>query len=93
MSAAVQWSDVATVIGILAVMFGGLWFLWSRIAQAEDRAVVSVTAVKSDLADFRLKVAEQYVSRDNLKDLEDRLVQAIERLGDRLDRVLENKPR
>lgn len=40
---------------------------------------------------YREQVAKEYIHREVMREVEDRLTQAIERLGDRLDRVLERK--
>jgi hypothetical protein len=71
--------DFATVIlpGV-TLWTGALWFLWSRISN-----------VREALAAFELGVAKDYVSSKNMRDLEDRLTAAIDRLGDRLDRRFE----
>lgn len=38
---------------------------------------------------YREQVAREYIHREVMREVEDRLTAAIERLGDRLDRVLE----
>ena len=40
---------------------------------------------------YREQVAREYIHRESMREVEDRLTQAIERLGDRLDRVLETR--
>ena len=45
--------------------------------------------LKTDLQTFKLVVAKEYVANSNMRELEDRLAAMIERLGDRLDRVLD----
>jgi hypothetical protein len=62
----------------ITVWSGTLWFLWSRIQVTKDA-----------LAAFELAVAKEYVQNRNLKELEDRITTAIDRLVDRLDRRLE----
>lgn len=42
-----------------------------------------------DLGNFKLTVAKEYVTVAGLREIEDRMVAAIERLGDRLDRIFE----
>ena len=42
-----------------------------------------------DVAAFKLTVAKEYVTVAGLREIEDRMVAAIERLGDRLDRIFE----
>lgn len=38
---------------------------------------------------YREQIAREYIHREVMREVEERLTQAIERLGDRLDRVLE----
>ncbi len=40
------------------------------------------------LAQFREQVAREYVSREAMRELEERVVKAIDRVGDRLDRII-----
>jgi uncharacterized coiled-coil DUF342 family protein len=40
---------------------------------------------------YREQVAREYIHREVMREVEDRLTAAIERLGDRLDRVLEKQ--
>ena len=47
------------------------------------------SAHERDLSEFKLKVAEEYVTAEKLIRVEERLVQAIDRMSDRLDRVLD----
>jgi hypothetical protein len=45
--------------------------------------------VKKDLAEFKVHVASTYASHDTIRQVEERLIAAIDRLGDRLDKVFE----
>ena len=82
MNASIQWTDLATALGMLVMLIGALWRGWAM-----------VQAVRDELAGFKLRVAEKYVSSDSLREIEDRLVAAIERLGERLDRVIDKASR
>jgi outer membrane protein assembly factor BamD (BamD/ComL family) len=53
----------------------------------------SIRAVEKDLDAYKLEVAKYYATNNAISQVEERVVQAIERLGDRLDRFLENRPR
>ena len=57
--------------------------------EASKRAEALADKVTADLADFRAHVAREYVTSSAIQRIEERLVQAIERLGDRLDRAFE----
>jgi biopolymer transport protein ExbB/TolQ len=42
---------------------------------------------------YREQIAREYIHREVMREVEERLTQAIDRLGDRLDRVLERSER
>lgn len=80
MQTTVTWSELWTVIGALVVLGGILssfmaW-LWQKHA-AHDQA----------LADFKIKVAENYVTLTAITQLERRFETAIENLGTKVDRL------
>lgn len=52
-------------------------------------ASIRAESIGAELARFREQVAREYVSHEALRQLEDRLVGAIERLGDRMDKLFE----
>lgn len=92
---------VGTVIGIVAAISR----VSDRLTKAEaandaaKRAEAAAeeahgTAVKAlgELADFREKVAREYATASMVAAVEGRIVTAIDRLADRLDRILENRP-
>lgn len=91
-SDALSWPEIAGIIALATfgmTFVGVAWKLHDRIAKGDDSIRRDVEVVRSDLASFREQVAREYVSREHLRELEDRLVSAIERLGDRLDRLFE----
>ncbi len=61
----------------------------SRIADARALAVKAL----GDLADFKVEAAKQFVTDEMLAKVEERVVAAIDRLADRLDRILEARGR
>ena len=56
----------------------------AKLKHAEERIVLEAAA----LAQFREQVAREYVSREAMRELEERVVKAIDRVGDRLDRII-----
>lgn len=56
----------------------------ARLKQLEERIAIEAAA----LAHFREQVAREYVSREAMRELEERVVKAIDRVGDRLDRII-----
>lgn len=79
-AAVIQWNDLATIIGVISIVGGGIW-----------RAASMITGLRQELTQYKVEVAERYVSSASMTALEDRLANAIERLGDRLDRVFEQR--
>lgn len=59
----------------------------AEAGHARADAVAALQAV----ADFRERVAREYASRETIRELEERLVRVIERLGDRFDRYVDAK--
>lgn len=93
---------IAATAPILGVV--GFWMnLSSRITKAEITAEeakkeASESAEKSSILSasfglYREHIAANYIHRDVMREVEDRLMQAIDRLADRLDRVLEKQDR
>ncbi|SRR6266478_546135 len=95
-----QW--LVYVVGSFVSMtaFIGFWMaLSSRITKAEteaqaalrnvEQASLKIEALTQDTADYRERVAKEYIHWTAMKDIKDTLTQAIDRLGDRLDRFLE----
>lgn len=78
MDGAITWAQVMTLLAIAVVLCGAWWFLFAAIL-----------SVRADLNDFRLKVAEDYASREHLKEVETRLVLAIDKLSAELDSLPE----
>lgn len=62
----------------------------AKIAAHESSEKASLLSAAFGL--YREQIAREYIHREVMREVEDRLTAAIERLGDRLDRVLEQKP-
>ena len=74
MTGPITWEQIAGLVVIAGSAAGAWWFLYS-----------SILAVRRELQDYKLTVAERYASVEHLKEVETRLVAAIEKLTDRLD--------
>ena len=76
------WYELSIVYGAI-VGAGGIvaavtaW-LWGQLGR-----------LRGDLSDFKVEVARQYVTTEALLQVEMRLVDAINRMGDRFDRVMD----
>jgi len=54
-------------------------------------ATEKATLLSAAFGLYREQIAREYIHREVMREVEDRLTAAIERLGDRLDRVLEQQ--
>jgi hypothetical protein len=95
-----QWASFAVALTVPAIAILGFWMsLSSRLTKAEVTALEAKDDAKeasekaallsASFALYREQIAREYIHREVMREVEDRLTQAIERLGDRLDRVLE----
>lgn len=83
----------AAAVAFIGLVGGWVWKLSGRLAKAEARttaaevlasgASVKASNLEKELADHRGHVAAEYLSTDSMK----KITTAINRLGDRLDRV------
>lgn len=78
MAGPITWEQILTLGAVLGVLAGAWWFLFAAIL-----------SVRTDLNDFRLKVAEDYASREHLKEVEARLVSAIDKFAAEVDTLPE----
>lgn len=87
-------AGVAVVLTLIGMVAG--WAL--RIARGEnaekkaDSNEVRIIRLEKDLADYKVHVAANYASNTIIEQVETRLIEAISRLGDRLDRLFERRP-
>jgi hypothetical protein len=95
-----QWATFALALVVPAIAIIGFWMtLSARLAKAEvisseakedaKEANDKATLLSASFSLYREQIAREYIHREVMREVEDRLTQAIERLGDRLDRVLE----
>lgn len=97
-----EWAAIAagaTVCGF-GLSFATFWITFGgRVAKAEiiaddakkeaEEANQKTTLLSASFSLYREQIAREYIHREVMREVEERLTQAIERLGDRLDRVLE----
>jgi hypothetical protein len=72
---------VSFTVLILGAVFGAWWRVEARIRGSEE---VARKAIK-ELAEFKLIAAEKYASHEHLKEVEQRLVSAIDKLSDQIE--------
>lgn len=92
-------SAVLTIAGF-GLAFATFWLTFGgRIATAEAKAANAAIEAKeanekaqllsTSFGLYREQVARDYIHREVMREVEDRLTAAIDRLGDRLDRFVE----
>lgn len=83
MSGGVNWPELGLLVTAVMVTGGTIIsvFLW---------IYRELNTLRTEIATFRVEVAKTYVSSATLGEVEGRLERAVERLGDRLDRSIEN---
>ena len=102
----VEFVAISAVVGIagFGLAFATFWLTFgSRIATAENKAgnaelqakdaIDKVAILASSFALYREQIAREYIHREAMREVEDRLTAAIDRLGERLDRFLERSER
>ncbi|CAN7314331.1 hypothetical protein LJR009_001577 [Bosea sp. LjRoot9] len=81
----------ATVLSTLAASWGVVRFQGAqhdkRIARLDERC----EALGRELSSFKLDAANRFVTDEMMTKLEDRVIAAIDRLADRLDKIFENR--
>lgn len=77
----VTWSTIATAISYIgsAVLVSAAVLLW---------IYRELNNLRAEISEFRIEVAREYVTAVSLRHLEERLETSLQRLGDRLDKIL-----
>ncbi|MBY2997827.1 hypothetical protein [Rhizobium leguminosarum] len=102
-------TQLMAVVMFFMAISGALWGVWWRIEGRVDRAkaeavqkateaATEAASVRADLAAHRLHVAEQYVSKQGLRETTDQIMEAIhgvktavDHMTARVDRIVENQ--
>lgn len=69
---------------ILVPIVGGLFWYIQKI---QETASAERSAIKKDLADLRVHIAEKYISVEAFKGFEDRVYDMLKRMEDKLDKL------
>lgn len=84
--------SIGTILVVIGMLSGGLWFLWSRIDGAKKEASLRAEAAhalasttKAELAEHKLHVAEKYVTKEGMSEQTDRIMKAINDVGTRVE--------
>lgn len=100
--AGLEWGEVAALImigGFLLTLIGFAVGVAVKVQKGESaqesarKAHERLDGLARELGEFKAEVARDYVSHATLERLEARVIDAINRLGDRLDRAFETRRR
>jgi hypothetical protein len=84
---------LASVVPILGII--GFWMnLSSRLTKAETQASdadVRSSSLSASFSLYREQIAKEYIHKEVMRDVEDRLTQCINQLGVRIDRAFERR--
>jgi len=103
----ITWGDITTVAAIVAAAFAVWWRIESRADQVGDDAEKSANTAHAaaslaltQLAEYKTHVAETYITKAGMKETTDQILGAVHGvksdvhgLNERIDRILENRPR
>lgn len=88
--------------GGMVTLAGFIWKLADRLRALEgDAATAKAKAdhandraerLQTDLSDFKVEAARRFVTDEMLIKVEERIITSIDRLSDRLDRIIEGRP-
>jgi hypothetical protein len=95
-------NEIIALAGLVLTGAGGFVVVIMRFGKVEAVAEAALAAaegaeIKADTADkelseFKERVAREYATSAMVVAVEGRVVAAIDRLGDRIDRILESRP-
>lgn len=81
--------SLATVLATFAASWGIIRFQAHQHDRRLVRLEMSLAQQERDLAAFRYEAAQKYVTDEMMAKVEDRIIGAVDRLADRLDRAFE----
>ena len=79
----------ATIAGVWWRLNQSIVALSKELDQERQSRIQAVAVTVNLLAEYKLQVAREYATTQAIQQVEERVVQAIERLGDRLDKFLD----
>lgn len=77
------WFQIVGVLVSIAVVVGGVWW------RLQNQITTNLAAQDRQLYEFKIHIAEMYVTKTGLTEQTDRLMRAIEGLGVKIDRTNE----
>ncbi|WP_246755155.1 MULTISPECIES: hypothetical protein [Rhizobium] len=96
MNGPVTWETLSWLVGaislVVGVCFGIWWKLDAKIRAVEKEAADETDAVRKELADTKIHMAEHYISKAGHRETTDQILRAIEGLGGRIDSLFQSIP-
>jgi len=83
MSEAVTWFQIAVALVSIAGAVGGVWW------RLQNQVSTNRALADQRLYEFKIHIAETYVTKAGMTEQTDRLMRAIEGLGEKIDRTNE----
>ncbi len=87
MTGAITWGELSTIGTIVLAALGLAWWLWKLFDLARIRNDAQLKEHGDDLAQLRVEMIRDYVSKQSMREVEDRMASAVDRLGDRVDKM------
>lgn len=90
-----EWVSPPVLIQIASILIvvGGAYATIRNLAQESNKnaqaALAHVAALQTEVMEFKIQVAKDYATNAAIDRVEGNLITSIERLGDRLDRLVE----
>lgn len=94
MTFTIDWGVLLTAAGFLFVLGAAFLKNYLSIASTTSRSIANekrITDLEDELKDHRIATVSNYVTNTNLKDAMSSFSAAIDRLTDRLDRLITEK--
>lgn len=86
---AIPWAEIALVGAALAALSAPVVWSW-RDSRAQIEVLHGrVSKLKAELADYKVEAARTFVSVQTMADVESRITGSVDKLTERVDRVLE----
>ena len=92
---AVTWGALVLSLGSILALIKFWMSIGAHLNKADSASAIATAAlakvdlVSSQLHEYKVEVASEFASADDLKDVERRLVTAVDNLGSRFDRMAE----
>lgn len=86
-----DWITFVSFVGGGTAVFLAAWIFYVMQQKTREHAEMwrAINSIRDDLSAYKLKVSEQFATTEHLKSVETRLVEALEGINERLDKLLD----